>query len=239
MANAANGAGLCLLMLGRPDEAREWLARAAERYRESFEDAPPDSWGRPIGAVKARLLAGDEAGAEEDARWALELGAADAESPIGRYAAALALLVLARDEEARAVAETIRERDDFPPTSPTRSPRWPPRTGSATCSPSRACSSRSRPGTSTSRTWTRPRAPPRGRRAGGQHHVDLDRRIAAAVQDLPRVHRLDVAHCLLDPSLVIGPPLRGAPRLGIPPDSTASRTAAGEALATRRVLRKR
>jgi hypothetical protein len=115
MANAASGAGLCLLMLGRPDQAREWLVRAAERYRESFESAPADSWGRPIGAVKARLLGGDEPGADEDARWALELGAAEAESPIGRYAGALALLVLVRDEEARAVAETIRERDDFPP----------------------------------------------------------------------------------------------------------------------------
>jgi tetratricopeptide (TPR) repeat protein len=114
MANAANGAGLCLLMLGRPEGAREWLGRAAERYRESFEHAPPDSWGRPIGAVKARLLAGDGPGAEEDARWALELGAAEAASPIGRYAAALALLVLGRDEEARTIAETIRERDDFP-----------------------------------------------------------------------------------------------------------------------------
>jgi hypothetical protein len=114
MANAANGAGLCLLMLGRPDEAREWLVRAAERYRESFEGAPPDSWGRPIGAVKARLLAGDDPGAEEDARWALELGAADAASPIGRYAAALALLVLGRDEEAGRVTDAIRERDDFP-----------------------------------------------------------------------------------------------------------------------------
>jgi hypothetical protein len=114
MANAANGAGLCLLMLGRPGDAREWLVRASERYRESFEDAPPDSWGRPIGAVKARLLAGDEPGAAEDARWALELGAADAESPIGRYAAALALLVLGRDQEAGAVSDTLRERDDFP-----------------------------------------------------------------------------------------------------------------------------
>jgi hypothetical protein len=114
MANAANGAGLCLLMLGRGDDAREWLALAADRYRESWEGAPAGSWGRPIGAVKARLLAGDAAGAEQAARWALELGAAAAESPIGRYAAALALLVLGRDEEARTVAETVRERDDFP-----------------------------------------------------------------------------------------------------------------------------
>ena len=29
--------------------------RAAERYRESWPDAPPGSWGRPIGAMKSRL----------------------------------------------------------------------------------------------------------------------------------------------------------------------------------------
>src|SRR5207237_4437782 len=89
-------------------------ARAAERYRESFADAPPGSWGRPIGALKARLLAEDWPGAEDEARWALEAGAAGAESPIGRYAAALALLTLARDAEARVHADAIRTRDDFP-----------------------------------------------------------------------------------------------------------------------------
>jgi hypothetical protein len=114
MGNAAYGAGLALLMSVRRDEAAAWLARAAERYRESFADAPPDSWGRPIGALKARLLAGDSAKAEDEARFALEAGAADAASPIGRYAAALALLVLGDDEEARLHADAIRTRDDFP-----------------------------------------------------------------------------------------------------------------------------
>ena len=115
IANAANGAGLALLMQGNRDGAADWLTRAAVRYRESFTDAPPGSWGRPIGAVKARVLAGDWAGAEADARWTLETGAADAESPIGRYAACLALLVLGRDADARPLASSLRERDDFPP----------------------------------------------------------------------------------------------------------------------------
>jgi len=114
MGNAAGGAGLALLMQGRGDDAAEWFARAAERYRESFADAPPGSWGRPIGAIKARVLAGDWSGAEDAARWALEAGAADAESPIARYAACFALLVLGRDAEARAHADAIRTRDDFP-----------------------------------------------------------------------------------------------------------------------------
>jgi hypothetical protein len=114
MANAAYGAGLALLMAGRREEAAGWLARAAERYRESFADAPPASWGRPIGAMKARLLAGDADGARGEARFALEAGAAESESPIGRYAAALAQLMLGEDEQARVHADAIRIRDDFP-----------------------------------------------------------------------------------------------------------------------------
>ena len=112
--NAAYGAGLALLMLGRTDDAAAWLRRSAERWRESFADAPPDSWGRPIGAIKALLLAGDVDGAPEAARWALDAGAADSGSPIGRYAATLALLVLGEDEQARAPASSLRGRDDFP-----------------------------------------------------------------------------------------------------------------------------
>jgi hypothetical protein len=114
MGNAAGGAGLALVMLGRPDEAAAWFGRAAERYRESFADAPPGSWGRPVGMIKNRVLAGDWSGAEDEARFALQAGADRAESPIGRYAAALALLVLGRDEEARVHADAIRVRDDFP-----------------------------------------------------------------------------------------------------------------------------
>ena len=114
MGNAAGGAGLSLLMQGRRDEAADWLARAAERYRESFEHAPPGSWGRPIGMIKSRILAGDWDAAENEARFALDHGATEAQTPIGRYAACLALLVLDRDHEARTLAGTIRERRDFP-----------------------------------------------------------------------------------------------------------------------------
>jgi hypothetical protein len=114
LGNAAGGAGLALLMQGDRDGASEWLHRAAARYRESFADAPPESWGRPIGAVKALVLADDWPGAERAARWALDAGAATSQSPIGRYAAALALLVLGTDAQARVHADAVRTRDDFP-----------------------------------------------------------------------------------------------------------------------------
>jgi hypothetical protein len=109
--NVAYAAGLGLLMLSDP-RASEWLRRAASCWRDSWQGG--ESWGRPIGALKASLLAGDESAVEELGHWALELGTATAESPIGRYAGTLALLSLGRYVEARHVAESLRERDDFP-----------------------------------------------------------------------------------------------------------------------------
>src|SRR5438067_335476 len=111
LANAAWAAGLSLLMDGDRPGAAEWLRRSAARYRESWDtDGAPDSWGRPIAAMKALLIAG--ADAEAAARWALEADAAEADSPIGRYAGTLALLVLGRDDEAAALAMTLG--DGFP-----------------------------------------------------------------------------------------------------------------------------
>ena len=111
-ANAAYGAGLAHLMLGDREAARAWLDRAVSAYRESWADARPDSWGRPIATIKSRLLVDEPA--EAEARWALEVGAGQAETPIGRYAAALAHLVLGEDEQARLHADAIRTADDFP-----------------------------------------------------------------------------------------------------------------------------
>jgi hypothetical protein len=101
-------------MDGNASSAREWFARAVERYHESYEHAPPGSWGRPIGILKARILAGDWDGAEKDANWTLDQRAPEADSPIGRYAGCLALLVLGRDREARVVADGLRTHPDFP-----------------------------------------------------------------------------------------------------------------------------
>lgn len=115
MGNAAWAAGLSFLMLGRRHDAEEWLLRAADTYRESWRDAPPGSWGRPIGAMKSRLVAGDLAGTRADARWALAAGAADSESPIGRYAAALADLVLGDAAAASALVTTLAGAESIPP----------------------------------------------------------------------------------------------------------------------------
>jgi hypothetical protein len=112
--NAAAGAGLALVMQRRTDEAREWFDRAVGRYRESWEHAPPGSWGRPIAILKARVLSGAWAEAVDDAGWTLEQGADGAESPIGRYAAALAFAILGRWEDLRIAADALRVADAFP-----------------------------------------------------------------------------------------------------------------------------
>ena len=114
LGNAAAGAGLALLMQGRTRDAREWFDRACERYRDSWQDAPPGSWGRPIGILKARILSGDWEGAERDAAWTLEQDAARAETAIGRYAATLAFAVLREWEDARIAAESLRLDESFP-----------------------------------------------------------------------------------------------------------------------------
>jgi hypothetical protein len=116
MGNAAWAAGLSLLMSGRRAEAEDWLRRAAETYRRSWPDAPVGSWGRPIGAMKSRLIAGDLEGARGDAEWALDAGAAESESPIGRYAAVLARLVLGDDAAAGALAGSLPAESAIPPS---------------------------------------------------------------------------------------------------------------------------
>jgi hypothetical protein len=112
MGNAAYGAALSLLMLNRQVEAARWFQHAASRWRESFEHADRDAWGRPIGVLKALILARDETAAGS-AHWTLDLGAAASPSAIGRYAALLASLVLGLDDEAAALAGTLTE-PEFP-----------------------------------------------------------------------------------------------------------------------------
>jgi hypothetical protein len=113
VAMAAGGAGLARLMQGRNGEAAGWFARSAERNRDSWEGAPPASWGRLIGAVKSRILAGDWERAAEDARWTLAEDPDASDSPIGAYAAALAALTLGDDTRAGLLVEKLKA-GEFP-----------------------------------------------------------------------------------------------------------------------------
>jgi len=79
----------------------------------SWATAPGASWGRPIAAMRCRLMAGDEEGFVIDATATLSAGSGAATGSIAGYATALALLGLRRDGEALPVSSGLQGRDDF------------------------------------------------------------------------------------------------------------------------------
>ena len=97
-----------LLLEGRTEEARAALHEVAELYRRSWEAAPPGSYGRLIGMLKAAILAGE---AEEAATFARG-EVPEPDSPAAAYASALAAIVEGDDAAAAASAEAMRAGGD-------------------------------------------------------------------------------------------------------------------------------
>jgi hypothetical protein len=100
---ATEGRAHRALLDGGP--AREDLAAAAALYRASWEAAPPRSYGRLIGMLKAAVIAGDASAEASYARAAL---GESADSPPACYAFALAALVEGDDGAAAAAAAGMR-----------------------------------------------------------------------------------------------------------------------------------
>jgi hypothetical protein len=97
------------LLEGDAQRARDELRAAADRYRASWEAAPPDAYGRLVGMLKAAVLAGD---AETAARYVhTAVGDAPA-SPTSAYALAIAALVHGADDLAARAAATMRGGSD-------------------------------------------------------------------------------------------------------------------------------
>jgi hypothetical protein len=97
------------LLAGEGDAALLSLRAAAALYRASWEAAPPGSWGRLIGMLKAAVIAGD---AVAEASYAEARIGEEATSPPAQYARAIAALVLGDDETAAAGAEGMRAGSD-------------------------------------------------------------------------------------------------------------------------------
>lgn len=100
---AAEARGHRALLAGEDGAAA--LREAAGLYRASWELAPPASYGRLIGMLKAATLAGD---AREEAAYALTQLPEDAESPPAAYIRAIAALVRGEEETAAAAAQRMR-----------------------------------------------------------------------------------------------------------------------------------
>src|SRR5215210_2354550 len=100
----ADGEGLRALLDGDAERARERLAEAVARYRASWELAPPRSFGRLVGMLKAAVIAGDAGEAAAYAREAVP----EADSPPSAYVRAIAALVEDDDEAAARFADAMR-----------------------------------------------------------------------------------------------------------------------------------
>jgi hypothetical protein len=100
---AAEAGAQRALLAGEP--AAAGLQEAARLYRASWEAAPPASYGRLIGMLKAAVIAG---AATEAAAYARSQVPADAASPAAAYAVAIAALVEGDDAAARAAADGMR-----------------------------------------------------------------------------------------------------------------------------------
>jgi hypothetical protein len=101
-----DGEGLRALLDGDEETGRARLAEAVERYRASWELAPPRSFGRLVGMLKAAVIGdADPAGAAAYARAAVP----EADSPPSSYVRAIAALVEGDDAAAAGFADEMRE----------------------------------------------------------------------------------------------------------------------------------
>jgi hypothetical protein len=89
--------------------ARDELRAASDRYRASWEAAPPDAFGRLVGMLKAAVLIGE---AETAARYVHTALGDDPPSPTAAYAVAIAALVHGDDDRAAKAAAGMRGGSD-------------------------------------------------------------------------------------------------------------------------------
>jgi len=97
----ADAAAQRCLLAGDRAGADSYLRVAEQRYRESWEAAPPGGYGRLVGMLKAAILRGDAA---ESAAYVLSALAFGTESPTAAYALALACLAAGDDTAGESAA---------------------------------------------------------------------------------------------------------------------------------------
>lgn len=104
---ATEGEAQRALLAGDVDRAAEGFAEAVRLYRHAWETAPPGSFGRLIGMLKATVLAGaDPAPAAAFVRSQLD---GEGTTPPSWYALAIAALVEGDDALAGRAAEGMRQ----------------------------------------------------------------------------------------------------------------------------------
>ncbi len=102
---ATEGRAQRALLAGAAGTGRIVMRQASQLYRASLEQAPPGSYGRLIGMLKAAVIAGD---ARDEAAYARGQLPESADSPPAHYAVAIAALAQGDDTAARTAAAGMR-----------------------------------------------------------------------------------------------------------------------------------
>jgi hypothetical protein len=98
------------LLAGDTDAATAAYARAVEQYRASWAVAPPKSYGRLVGLLKAAVLGGSGRAAADEVRAALDGDPDAAGSPVASYVLAVAALIAGDDDAVAPLAEVMEPR---------------------------------------------------------------------------------------------------------------------------------
>jgi len=107
---ATEGEAHAALLAGDHEAARAGYATAVEQYRASWALAPPKSYGRLVGLIKAAVLGGQAASAATEVRAALEDDPDAGGSPVASYALAVAALIAEDDDAVAPLAGVMDPR---------------------------------------------------------------------------------------------------------------------------------
>jgi hypothetical protein len=110
LAIAAEGEAHAALLANDAGAARAAYGRAAEAYRASWALAPPKSYGRLVGLLKASVLGGRGRAAAEEVRATLAGDADAGGSAVASYVLAVAALIVGDDAAVPALAGVMVPR---------------------------------------------------------------------------------------------------------------------------------
>jgi hypothetical protein len=108
----SEGEAHAALLAGDHDAARALYSQAVEQYRASWKLAPPKSYGRLVGLLKAAVLAGEASSAAAEVRAELDGDEAAEGSPVASYVLAVAAVILGDDDEAAVRAARMEPRGE-------------------------------------------------------------------------------------------------------------------------------
>jgi hypothetical protein len=109
---AAEGRAHAALLDGDHESAHRTYAEAADLYRRSWALAPPKSYGRLVGLLKAAIIGGDARPAAEEVREELREDPDAGGSPVAAYVRAVAAVAVGDDDAVPAYAETMETRGE-------------------------------------------------------------------------------------------------------------------------------